>query len=71
MPTGPLTGKSRIIMEYRVETTDGARLVPRKFPDKHASMTLYLQRAGEGWTRAIPLHRWFAVATTHEPKPGT
>lgn len=70
MPTGPLTGKSRIVLEYRVETSD-ARLVPRHFPDKPGTMTLYFQRAGDDWSRDMHMYRWYAVATTHEPRPGT
>lgn len=70
MPSGPLTGKSKIILEYRVET-EGARLIPRRFPDKSGSMTLYFQRAGDNWTRRFEAYRWYAISTTHEPRPGT
>lgn len=70
MPTGPLLGKSRIVLEYRVEAED-ARLVPRRFPDRRGTMTLYFQRAGDGWTREFEAYRWYALSTTHEPVPGT
>ncbi|HEX7887920.1 MAG TPA: hypothetical protein VF522_01060 [Ramlibacter sp.] len=69
MPTGSLSGKSRIVMEYRVETQD-ARLVPRWFPDKRGTMTLYFQRAGDDWSRDFEAYRWYAAAMTHEPQPG-
>lgn len=65
LPVGSLVGKSKIRMVYRIETADGARIIPCKFPDGQASMSLYFQRKGLKWTEAFEAWRWWASFATH------
>lgn len=59
---GSLTGKSRIVMRYRVEAARGVRFVPRQFPDRVAGVTLFIQRRGDTWTARgrYETYRWYA-----------
>ena len=70
---GPLTGKSRITMRYRIEAAPGVRIVPRTAPQLPAQITLYFQRAGDNWSGRGPFeaYRWYATFATKAPAPGT
>ncbi len=73
-PHGPLTGKRRIIMRYRVEAAPGVKIVPKTVPSLPSMLTLYFQRAGDRWSgrRGFEAHRWYATFATKMPiEPGT
>lgn len=63
---GPLTGKSRIVMRYRVDAGRGVRFVPRENPAIPATISLYFQRRGDRWTGRgkYDAYRWFAPNPT-------
>jgi hypothetical protein len=65
-PHGPLTGKSRIVMRYRIEADPGVRIVPTTDPRLPSLITLYFQRAGDNWSgrRSYETYRWFATFAT-------
>lgn len=70
---GSLTGKSRIIMRYRIEAAPGVRIVPRTAPALPSVLTLYFQRAGDNWSGRGPFeaYRWYATFASHMPiSPG-
>lgn len=69
---GPLSGKSRIVMRYRIDTAPGVRFVPRENPNAQAILSLYFQRTGDSWVtrRGHEAYRWYApnnrtVSLTH------
>ena len=49
-PTGPLDGKSRIVVRFRIDAAPGVRLAPRESPQSPATLTLYFQRRGDNWS---------------------
>ena len=59
---GPLIGKSKIVVRYRVDAAWGARFVSRGAPGQPATVSLYLQRLGDNWSGRGPYEyfRWFA-----------
>lgn len=61
---GPLAGRSRIVVRYRVDAAPGVRFVPRSDPEHPATVSLYFQRRGDNWTakRQYEHFRWFAPA---------
>ncbi len=64
---GPLDGKSRIVMRYRVDAArKGTRFVPQEHPHMPAIISLYFQRFGDSWTakRGYQYYRWYAPAAT-------
>ena len=65
-PHGPLSGKSRIVMRYRIEAERGARFVPQEQPDLPATIRLYFQRQGDNWSgrKRYQWYRWYAPAST-------
>lgn len=70
---GPLIGKSKIVVRYRIEAARGARFVPRHDPQNPATVSLYFQRRGDNWSgrRHYQFYRWFAPRTTvQELAPG-
>ena len=66
---GPLTGKSRIVMRYRVELAPGVRIAPPSSPNGPSIITLYFQRAGDNWTarRRFETYRWYATFASQMP----
>jgi hypothetical protein len=64
---GPLTGKSRIAMRYRLEVDPGVRIVPTTDPKLPSAITLYFQRSGDKWSGRgkYETYRWFATFATH------
>jgi hypothetical protein len=66
---GPLTGKSRIVMRYRVEAAPGAKIVPASAPQLPSMITLYFQRSGDDWSARGPFeaYRWYATFATQSP----
>jgi hypothetical protein len=71
---GSLTGKSRIVMRYRLEMDEGVRLVPTKEPATthyQPMLTMYFQRRGDNWSAAgkYEAYRWWATFATVTPIP--
>jgi hypothetical protein len=66
---GPLTGKRRIVMRYRVEAGPGVRLVAASDGRSGAAITLYFQRAGDNWSGRgrFEAYRWYATFATQAP----
>lgn len=60
IPTRPLAGARRITLTYRIDAAPGARFVPQESPHLPATLSLYFQRAGDGWTTRQPDWRWYA-----------
>lgn len=60
VPTGPLAGARRITLTYRIDAAPGTRFVPQESPELPATLSLYFQRAGDGWTTRQPDWRWYA-----------
>lgn len=58
--TRPLAGARRIVLTYRIDAAPGTRFVPQESPDRPAILSLYFQRAGDGWGRRQPDWRWYA-----------
>ena len=72
-PHGSLTGKSRIVIRYRIEADPGVRIVPTTDPNLPSLITLYFQRSGDNWSgrRSFETYRWFATfATKTDLEPG-
>lgn len=70
--TRPLAGARRIVLRYRIDAAPGTRFVPQESPSLPATLSLYFQRAGDGWTTRQPDWRWYAPATRTMPlRPGT
>lgn len=63
-PTGPLTGKTKVTLRLRIEAAPGVRLVPTRFPDSPALLTVYFQRAGDSLTARHEDYRWYASFAT-------
>jgi len=65
-----LTGKTRIVMRYRVDMAEGVQLVPTKEqPGPPSMLTLYFQRRGDNWSGSGDYedYRWYATFSTHMP----
>ncbi len=70
--TGALRGARRIVLRYRIDAAPGTRFVPQESPHLPATLSLYFQRAGDGWTARQPDWRWYApTARTVRLAPGT
>lgn len=66
---GPLAGKSRIVMRYRIEAAPGVRILPRTNPGQASMITLFFQRRGDNWSGRGPFeaYRWYATFSTQSP----
>lgn len=72
VPTRPLAGARRITLTYRIDAGPGTRFVPQESPHLPATLSLYFQRAGDGWTMRQPDWRWYAPTNRTMPlRPGT
>lgn len=72
-PTGSLDGARRIVVRYRIEAPRGAQFVAEQTPNFPATVSLYLQRGGDGWSgrRGFEFYRWYAPnPTMRELAPG-
>ena len=70
---GPLLGRSKIVMRYRVDAAPGVKFVPQERPAERATVSLYFQRSGDNWSgkRHYEHFRWFApLDTLREIVPG-
>ena len=67
---GSLSGKSRIVMRYRIEADPGVQFIPTNFPTGYESiLTLYFQRRGDDWSGKgkFETYRWWATFRLHTP----
>jgi hypothetical protein len=66
---GPLAGKRRIVMRYRIEAARGARILASSDGRSPSMITLYFQRRGDNWTGRgrFETYRWYATFATHTP----
>lgn len=69
---GPLAGKSRIVMRYRVEAAPGVRVLARSDGRSDALITPYFQRRGDNWSARgrFESYRWYGTFATQTIKPG-
>jgi len=61
---GSLSGKSHIVLRYRLEMADGVQLVPTKEqPGVPSILTMYFQRQGDDWSGRgrYEAYRWWAT----------
>ena len=73
-PHGPLAGKSRIVLRYRIEAGSGVRIAPRNHPaEMRALITPYFQRRGDSWSGRgrFETYRWYATFASRALTPGT
>ena len=66
---GSLTGKSRIVLRYRVEAAPGVQIVPTNSPELPSILTIYFQRRGDDWSGRgkYEAYRWWATFRSHMP----
>lgn len=66
---GPLAGKRRIVMRYRIEAARGARLLASSDMRSPGMITLYFQRRGDNWSGRgrFETYRWYATFATQTP----
>jgi hypothetical protein len=69
---GSLTGKSRIVMRYRIEADPGVQFYPTNFPGSSSTLTLYFQRRGDDWSGRGKYegYRWWATFRSVSITPG-
>lgn len=69
---GPLTGKRRIRMRYRLEAEPGVQIVATTAPDQPGMITPYFQRSGDNWTarRGYEAYRWYGTFATRRLERG-
>ncbi|ALJ11249.1 hypothetical protein [Sphingopyxis macrogoltabida] len=63
---GPIAGKSRIVVRYRVDAAPDTRFVPQETPDVPATVSVYFQRRGDNWNGqgSFQYYRWYAPSAT-------
>ncbi|HEX8126413.1 MAG TPA: hypothetical protein VF548_12605 [Allosphingosinicella sp.] len=66
---GPLAGKRRIVMRYRVEAARGTRILAASDGRSPSMITLYFQRRGDNWSGRgrFETYRWYATFATQSP----
>ncbi|HYW16363.1 MAG TPA: hypothetical protein VE891_09455 [Allosphingosinicella sp.] len=66
---GPLAGKRRIVMRYRVEAARGTRILAASDGKSPSMITLYFQRRGDNWSGRgrFETYRWYATFATQTP----
>jgi len=70
---GPLLGRSRIVVRYRIDAARGVRFVPQESPEMPGIVSLFFQRRGDNWSgrRHYEYYRWYAPdPTVREVAPG-
>ncbi|MXP43466.1 hypothetical protein [Allopontixanthobacter sediminis] len=72
VPVRSLEGAKRITLTYRIDAKPGTRFLEQENPAGPATLSLYIQRAGDRWTARTPHHRWYSPAGRDLPlSPGT
>ena len=63
---GPLTGRTRIVMRYRVDAEPGVRFVAREAPGRPATISVVFQRRGDNWSGRgrYETYRWYAPSAS-------
>jgi hypothetical protein len=66
---GPLSGRQRIVMRFRVEAPPGVRILPSTNPGQPSILTLFFQRGGDNWSGRGPFeaYRWYATFASQSP----
>jgi hypothetical protein len=66
---GPLIGKTKIIMHYRIDAAPGVQFIARERPGRTAALTMFFQRRGDNWSAKGPYeaYRWYAPVDTMVP----
>ena len=69
---GPLTGKSRIVMRYRIDAGPDVQLYPTNFPGRPSTIAMYFQRRGDNWSGKgkFETYRWWATFRAMTLAPG-
>jgi len=59
---GPLTGKRKIVLRYRIDARPGVRFVSQEHPHLPATLSLYFQRRGDNWKAKgrFEAYRWYS-----------
>ena len=71
---GPLAGKRRLVLRYRLEAAPGVRLLAASDGKSGSMITLYFQRSGDNWSGRgrFEAYRWYATFATQAPiEPGS
>ena len=60
---GSLSGKSRIVLRYRIEAGPEVQFYPTKYPGMLSMLTMYFQRRGDDWSGRgkYETYRWWAT----------
>lgn len=60
--TGPLDRARGLCLRYRIDAGPGTRFVPQEHPDRTATLSLFVQRAGDDWAARgrTQFHRWYS-----------
>lgn len=69
----PLAGAREVTMRYRVDAPRTTRFVSAETPDQTATVSLYLQQAGDNWTARgrYASYRWYVPTSAVVPlSPG-
>ena len=66
---GPLSGKMRITLRYRIDAEAGVEIKPITAPELPSILTLYFQRGGDDWSGcgAREAYRWYATFASVMP----
>jgi hypothetical protein len=66
---GSLSGKSRIVLRYRIEADPGVQIYPTRYPGMQSMLTMYFQRRGDDWSGRgkYETYRWWATFRFHAP----
>jgi hypothetical protein len=66
---GPLAGKRRIVMRYRIEAARGVRILAASDGRSPSMITLFFQRRGDNWSGRgrFETYRWYATFATQTP----
>src|SRR5665213_36683 len=66
---GSLSGKTRLVMRYRIAVDPGVRIVPATGPNLPSIITLYFQRRDDDWSGngMFEAYRWYATFASQSP----
>ena len=66
---GPLEGKRRIVMRYRIDAERGTRFVPQEHREQTATLSLFFQQRGDTWSARgrYETFRWYSPNETMVP----
>ncbi|MCA1653044.1 MAG: hypothetical protein ABR588_09665 [Sphingomicrobium sp.] len=66
---GSLSGKKRIVLNFRIEADPSVKIVPTDSPDAPSILTIYFQRRGDDWSGSgiYEAFRWWATSRSLSP----